>query len=210
MERRELKTRGTAWAKTTARILASTGISPNQISILSVIMSIIVMVMFYCSTENTFLLIGAAIFIQLRLLCNLFDGMVAIEHGKKTSTGDIFNDLPDRFADIFIILGFSLAVRHMPYAIHIGWAASLFAVMTAYVRVLGRSLGTESYFIGPMAKQHRMFLITISAVIELIFRLTHIDFSFAYYALIFIAIGSLVTTVRRLIKIIKVKEEEGA
>lgn len=206
MDRRPLKSRGSAWAKGFAKLLAGTGISPNQISILSILMAFISMVMFYYSTETKIYLIIAAVFIQLRLLCNLFDGMVAVEHGKKTNTGDIYNDAPDRLADVLIILGFSLAIRDMPYALHLGWAGSVFAIMTAYVRVLGRSLGTESYFIGPMAKQHRMFLITLSAVADYIFHINHINFSLSYYALIIIVIGSIITTFRRLGKITKDKE----
>ena len=206
MERRPLKSRGSNWAKATAKTLASTGITPNQISILSIVMALISMFCFYYSSHNSILLITGAIFIQMRLLCNLFDGMVAVEHGKKTSTGDIYNDFPDRLADVFIIMGLALSVREMPHAIHIGWAASVFAVMTAYVRVLGRSLGTESYFIGPMAKQHRMFLITLSAIVDFILLKASVDFSISYYSLIIIFIGSVYTSFRRLFKIIKDKE----
>ena len=39
------------------------------------------------------------------------------------------------------------------------------AVMTAYARVLGRSLGSGIYFIGPMAKQHRMATLSGACVI---------------------------------------------
>ena len=42
------------------------------------------------------LLLLAAAGIQLRLLCNLLDGMLAVEEGFKSKTGDIYNDLPDR------------------------------------------------------------------------------------------------------------------
>ena len=43
------------------------------------------------------------------------------------------------------------------------------AVFTAYVRLLGGSLGMTQHFIGPMAKQHRMFtltLVTLLAAVE--------------------------------------------
>lgn len=206
MDRRPLKSRGTVWAKGTAKFLANTGITPNQISILSIFMALASMTCFYLAQEKQIFLLLAALFIQLRLLCNLFDGMVAVEHNKKTNTGDIFNDAPDRVADVLIILGLSLSVRDLPYAIHLGWAASLLAVMTAYIRVLGKSLGTESYFIGPMAKQHRMFLVTMSAITDLILASMNVDFSVSYITLFIIVLGSTVTCFRRLFKIIKDKE----
>ena len=51
------------------------------------------------------LLIAAAGFIQLRRLCNLFDGMVAVEGGFKTKSGELYNDLPDRFSGALILAG---------------------------------------------------------------------------------------------------------
>jgi phosphatidylglycerophosphate synthase len=103
--------------------------------------------------------------IQLRLLCNLLDGMLAVEMGLKTPTGELFNDLPDRIADVVILVGAGYAVRNEPYGLALGWSAAVFALFTAYVRVLGGSLGLTQHFIGPMAKQHRMFTLTLAAII---------------------------------------------
>ena len=50
------------------------------------------------------LLVGAAVLIQFRLLCNLFDGMVAVEGGLGTPSGILFNDFPDRIADPLILI----------------------------------------------------------------------------------------------------------
>ena len=51
--------------------------------------------------------------------------------------------------------------RSLRLAAPLGWAAAVLAVLTAYVRVLGGSLGLTQHFIGPMAKQHRMFTLTL-------------------------------------------------
>ena len=40
--------------------------------------------------------------IQLRLLCNLLDGLVALEGGRKGKAGDLFNEAPDRYADVVL------------------------------------------------------------------------------------------------------------
>lgn len=207
MDRRPLKTRGATWAKLFAKGIANTGITPNQISILSILMALLALVCFFYSKENTFLLILAAVFIQLRLVCNLIDGMVAIEYNKKSPVGDIYNDAPDRFADILIIMGAAFAVTYMPYAFHIAWFASVFAVMTAYVRLLGSSVGTPSYFMGPMAKPHRMFALTLGSLLECGALYFGSDYSPLYIALIIVAVGSFFTTLRRLIKIINYKKQ---
>ena len=47
----------------------------------------------------------------------------------------------------------------------LGWSAAVAAVFTAYIRVLGGSLGAVQHFIGPMAKQHRMFTLTVGTLL---------------------------------------------
>ncbi len=199
--RRNLKSREASWATFIAQTIARTKITPNQISILSIVMSIIAMLAFLFSDSYNYLLPIAALFIQLRLLCNLFDGMIAIEYKKKSYLGGIYNDLPDRFADAFIILGLSFAAQNRPYALYIGWIGVFFSVMTAYIRVLGLSLGTKAYFSGPMAKQHRMFFCTLSAILQYAFIRLNINIPIIYYTLYIIVIGTLITCVNRLYKI---------
>ena len=58
------------------------------------------------------LLVLAALFCQLRLLCNLLDGMVAIEAGKSAGDGPFWNEFPDRVSDILIVVGLGYGVGH--------------------------------------------------------------------------------------------------
>ena len=111
------------------------------------------------------LLAGACI--QLRLLCNLLDGMVAVEHGRGSPVGPIWNELPDRLADgLFLVgAGYGAALAGVHWAADAGWAAAAFAILTAYVRELGRGLGQPADFSGPMAKPHRMALLTGACVV---------------------------------------------
>ena len=136
----------------------------------------------------------AAVFIQLRLICNLLDGMVAIEGGRRTPTGGIWNEAPDRFADTLLLLGAGIACGH-PWA---GAAAAWAAVMTAYVRALGAELGAGQDFRGPFAKPQRMAVLTAAALI------TPLEFLWGgqppviAVALWLIAAGALLTTLLRL------------
>ena len=93
------------------------------------------------------------------------DGMVAIEGGKKSATGDLFNEVPDRIADVMILAGAGFCVFAQPWGIHLGWLAAALAVMTACIRMQGAALTGKHDFSGPMAKQHRMAFITALCVI---------------------------------------------
>jgi len=97
-----------------------------------------------------------ALFVQLRLLANLLDGMVAIGRGIASPAGELFNEVPDRVSDSAVFLGLGVAAGSPA----LGLAAALAAMATAYVRAVGKAAGVPSDFRGPMAKQHRMALVT--------------------------------------------------
>ena len=169
--RRPLKSRDTKWANAIAGGLARAGVRPNVISAAGTIFAAGSGISFWFAGRAnhdwhwTVLLIAAACGMQLRLLCNLFDGMVAIEGGFKTKAGELFNELPDRFSDAFIFAGAGYSTPEFAWAHELGWTGAVLAVITAYVRALGASMGTGQYFLGPMAKQQRMALMTAACVV---------------------------------------------
>jgi phosphatidylglycerophosphate synthase len=202
LSRRTLATRNAGWARALARSLAARGARPNAVSVASVAVALAVALAFHASAAaggalRASLLVAAAAGIQLRLLCNLLDGMLAVEHGLKGKTGDIFNDLPDRIADVLILVGAGYAIRHLPHGPALGWAAAVVALFTAYVRVLSGSLGLTQHFLGPMAKQHRMFTLTVASLLASAEALFGMPPRAILVGLILIVLGSIATAIRR-------------
>jgi phosphatidylglycerophosphate synthase len=154
--RRPLASRSTAWARFSAGVLVRAGVSPNAISVVSIVFGAVGAWLLVCFNDSSWALVGAAACVQFRLLCNLLDGMVAIEGKRQSATGALFNEIPDRFADSLFIVALGYAV-HWPA---LGWFGALAAAVTAYIRVLGGSLGLPQSFRGPMAKPHRMAVLT--------------------------------------------------
>ena len=170
-DRRPLKTRDRMWAKALARTLAARGVNPNHISLASIGAASLAG-LFFClaglpAASKLYLFFGA-VFVQFRLLCNMLDGMVAMESGKQTPTGAFYNEFPDRVSDILILLGFGLAAGHTLYGLSLGSISASLALLTAYVRALGASMHGEQDFSGPMAKPHRMALITGVSIFSLL------------------------------------------
>jgi phosphatidylglycerophosphate synthase len=124
--------------------------------------------------------------------------MVAIEAGKHAPDGGFWNEFPDRIADMLILVGAGLGAAEPA----LGWAAAAFAVLTAYVRELGRACGQPSDFSGPMAKQHRMAVITAAALLSLLEPLWSGHNSVLTAALWIIAIGAAATVLRRARKLV--------
>ncbi len=139
-------------------MLARSSVTPNQISSISIVFAALGAIALV--DARPLALVGAAIGVQLRLLCNLIDGMVAIEGGKQSATGALYNEFPDRIADslLLVALGYACGVPWL------GWLAALMAALTAYVRATGGALGLAQDFRGPMAKPQRMAVLTVACL----------------------------------------------
>ena len=200
-DRRPLASRSSRWAQATAAVLARSSVTPNQISLASIVFALAGAFALVRASPVMFLL--AAICVQLRLLCNLLDGMVAIEGGKQSAVGALYNEFPDRIADslLLVALGFAAGVPWL------GWLAALFAALTAYVRATGGALGLAQDFRGPMAKPQRMAVLTIACVAgaaELAWNGTHYALTIAA---ILIAAGSAATCATRTLAIARLLRE---
>ena len=114
-DRRPIKTRSWRIFQSLAAWLARSGISPNAISVASVFFAAIgaigLMATAWAETDiqRRLCWLMASAGIQLRLIANLLDGMVAVEGGRSTPDGAFWNELPDRWADILILAGAGLA-----------------------------------------------------------------------------------------------------
>lgn len=205
--RRPLKSRDTKWAKAIASVLARAGVQPNFISVAGTMFAALAGACFWLAGQSardwrcSVLLILAVCGMQTRLLCNLFDGMVAIEGGFKTKAGEIFNELPDRFSDAFIFIGAAYSVPDFAWTRELGWAAAVLAVITAYIRALGASMGAGQHFLGPMAKQQRMALMTVAALIGALAPVWPLTMEIIPAALAFVAGGCVITIFRRCCRI---------
>jgi phosphatidylglycerophosphate synthase len=160
--RRPLASRNAAWATRLAAAAVAREITPNQISQASVGFAALGFGFYALSAISPWLLqflclLLAAVAIQARLVCNLIDGMVAVEGGKGTKDGPFWNEAPDRAADLLLLAGAGIAAG----APALGLLAAALAIATAYLRELGRAEGFPPDFSGPFAKPQRMAALTI-------------------------------------------------
>jgi phosphatidylglycerophosphate synthase len=200
VERRPLASRSTAWARAASSFLVRRGASPNGISVAGLAFGCCAGAAFAATRRlpdaERWLLLAAAAAIQLRLLCNLLDGMVAVECGRRSPVGELYNEAPDRLSDAATLIGAGYAAGAEPVW---GWAAACVAVWVAYVRALGKTAGAPNDFCGPMAKPHRMALMTaVAAWLAVTPAEWRPPFSLIDAALAVIVVLGLVTSLRRL------------
>src|ERR1043166_9337258 len=111
----------------------------------------------YCRLEW----LAVAVLVQLRLTANMLDGMVALDSGRASRVGELYNEVPDRVSDAAVFIGAGFAFSGNAT---LGYVATVVSIFTAYVRAAGKIAGAPSEFCGPMAKQHRMLVITMTGV----------------------------------------------
>ena len=155
-------------------------------------------------TQILFLLAAAGIVV--RGMGNLLDGMVAVGAGTASPFGELFNEIPDRVADIAILIGAGYAAGGNPA---LGFIAALAAVFVAYVRAEGKVTGATQHYCGPMAKPERMVVVLL---ISLYCGLTptswqpavpigNQSFGLMALGLVVIVFGGIITAFRRLKRI---------
>ncbi len=199
--RRPLASRQSAWAGRLATMAVQRGITPNQISQASVGFAAIGLAAYLLTPlvpglVQWLMLILAAAAIQARLVCNLIDGMVAVEGGQGTKDGPFWNEAPDRASDLLFLLGAGFAAGNPS----LGALAAALAIATAYIRELGRAEGFPPDFSGPFAKPQRMAALTVGTVIA---AFTATEWVLALTLWIIIA-GTALTILRRALRLIRV------
>lgn len=184
-ERRAIPQRSTRWAARLADAMHGAGLTPNRVSVGSVLLAAVGAVALVASGHHdvgggvrAVLLVVAACCIPLRLLLNMLDGMLAVEKGMHSPTGDLFNEVPDRVADALLLAGAGYAaagVWTLPgwgggvdVGVALGWAAAVAAVLTAYVRTLGAANGVGNFFQGILPKPHRMWVLVAGTLLSLL------------------------------------------
>jgi len=143
----------------------------------------------------------AALGAQLRLTANMLDGMVALASSRDSKTGELYNEVPDRVSDAAVFIGAGYAWGGN---VVLGYIAAILAIFTPYVRAAGKIAGAPNEFAGPMAKQHRMLVMTIACLYSVvvprscqILHLDDFDMGVMSVALTVIIAGCVITVLRR-------------
>jgi phosphatidylglycerophosphate synthase len=203
-DRRPIATRNRKWAQDATASLAARNVSPNGISVAGMCACIVAGIALGLTSSFNWRILWliAAVGAQLRLTANMLDGMVALASGRASKLGELYNEIPDRVSDAAVFIGAGFAWGGN---VALGYVATILAIFTAYVRAAGKIAGAPNEFCGPMAKQHRMLVITLISLYSAITprswqMITFSDFHIGLMTLglLVIIVGSAITVIRRL------------
>ena len=101
--RRPLTSRSQSWAVKSARLLTRMNVPPNAISIASIFFACLAAYSFYQSPRESslncrmfWLAIGVPVGVLGRDVCHLLDAKVGVAGGKRSKSGELYNDVPGR------------------------------------------------------------------------------------------------------------------
>lgn len=142
--------------------LAKGGITPNQVTIAALLLSIGTGLLVALAARNGRLLLLVPGVLLARMALNAIDGMLAREHAMQTSLGAVLNELGDVVSD---------AVLYLPFAFIPGINAVLvvilvvLAMVSEMAGVVAVQIGAPRRYDGPLGKSDRAFLFGLIALI---------------------------------------------
>lgn len=99
-----LRPRFIGYLEPVADMFVKTGITPNQISLLSLLFGVACAI---CFIDRHFFL--GSVFLFISALLDLVDGSVARKIGRQTKFGAVFDWIVDKYVDAFVLLGIGLS-----------------------------------------------------------------------------------------------------
>ena len=142
--------------------LARHGISPNQVTVSAVVLSLAqgFWLMLEPGTRTALLVLPFVLFVRMAL--NAIDGMLADKQGMRTPLGCILNELGDVTADAFLYLPFSLIPGINPVQVVLLVVSGIIVEMTG---VTAAVIGAHRRNDGPLGKCDRAMLFGSIAVL---------------------------------------------
>ena len=167
---------------------ADAGVTPNTVTIMGLIVSLISAWCYYSWTYSPLLLPVAALLILLSGLFDAVDGIIARTKGKVTVFGGFLDSVSDRYADAMVLAGITLGGLCNPIA---GFAALIGSLMVSYTRSRAEAAGVSMAGVGIAERAERMLILAAVTFIAILW----IDA--LNYGIILLAILSHATVIQR-------------
>jgi archaetidylinositol phosphate synthase len=169
---------------------ADAGVTPNTVTIIGLIVSLVSAWCYYSWTYSSLLLPVAAMLILLSGLFDAVDGIIARTKGKVTVFGGFLDSVSDRYADAMVLAGITLGGLCNPIA---GFAALIGSLMVSYTRSRAEAAGVNMAGVGLAERAERMLILAAVTFIAVLW----IDA--LNYGIILLAILSHATVIQRTI-----------
>ena len=144
------------------KLLRRLGISPNSITIFSILLSFVIAYFFWNTSDNSSYFLIVAFGLLLRMMLNALDGMMARIYNLQSKLGEVLNEVGDIVSDVAIY--FPLIIFES-LRIEIAIIFILLSIINEFCGLMAKLISGERRYDGPMGKSDRAFLIGIICIV---------------------------------------------
>lgn len=147
------------------RGLAAIGVTPNQITVIAVLLSVAGGALIATSSTNPELLIWVPVVLFVRMALNALDGMMARQYQQSSPLGEVLNEVGDIVSDVVLYLPLWALFPSDTLAVLLLFCFVFLAALSEFCGVLSKAMGFERRYDGPMGKSDRAFFIGLMALV---------------------------------------------
>lgn len=137
-------------------------ITANQITLSSIVLSLLIGIAFWMGTTHKFLFLALPIGLLLRMGLNALDGMMARTYSQQSLKGEVLNELGDIVSDLFIYFPLLLFEPDSLYLIVLFICLS---IINEFAGLLAKIVSGERRYDGPMGKSDRAFIMSLYGIL---------------------------------------------
>jgi len=192
--------------KRIARYFAAIGLSPDSITILSLLSAILAGVFFFFSgtgpVQNSafnLLLLLAGIFVCVSSILDALDGIMARELGNASKRGDFLDHVIDRYADMLIVCGIIFGGY---VSCKIGVIAVIGILFSSYMGTQAQAVGLKRIYGGLLGRADRLLIIIVATFLTMVYpyplpAFGMLSYTFLGWAMVIFALLCNVTALQR-------------
>lgn len=140
-------------------------VTANQITIASIILSMIIGILFWNADSYNWFFLSLPIGLLLRMALNALDGMVARKFNQMSKLGEVLNEVGDIVSDVII---FFPLLKFQPDSLYLVVAFIVLSVINEFSGLLGKVIGEDRRYEGPMGKSDRALLLGVYGIVTFI------------------------------------------
>lgn len=137
-------------------------ITANQITISSILLSVIIGVLFWNADVSNWFFLSLPIGLLIRMALNALDGMMARKFNQTSKLGEVLNEVGDIVSDV--ILFFPL-LKFQPESLYLIIVFIILSIINEFSGLIGKVVGKERRYDGPMGKSDRALILGLYGLI---------------------------------------------
>ncbi|WP_284464610.1 CDP-alcohol phosphatidyltransferase family protein [Chryseobacterium sp.] len=136
--------------------LNKNAITANQITISSILLSVIIGVLFWNADTSKWFFLSLPIGLLLRMALNALDGMMARRFNQTSKLGEVLNEVGDIVSDVII---FFPLLKFQPESLYLIIIFIVLSIINEFAGLIGKIVGKERRYDGPMGKSDRALML---------------------------------------------------